>query len=192
MMDSDDDISENYLKNIYKGLKENNAVALRTVYIKDGKEIRTFESKQLNYKNFSSFYGSVLTVAPKEWTVKYLEVVAEDGLATLNVLSKKNGELKVVDADYIVNLHDASYCSVRGAEFTEMYKHCASNSFKLAKEIENPELALRIKEFYEGRLEMSRLFDKEINDNPNADYHNFVLQKKSKEDNSKKIKLRPY
>ena len=121
--------------------------------------------------------------------MKYLDVVSEDGVSTLNVLSKKNGTLKVIDADYIVNLHDASYCSVRGAEFTEMYKQCASNSFNLAKEIENPELALRIKEFYEDRLEMSRLFDKEINDNPNADYHNFVLQKKLKEDNSKKVKL---
>lgn len=177
LMDADDDISDDYIKKIYKNLIKHKAFALKTVYKKDGEIVRELESKSLDFEQLSKFYGSVHTVAPKHWTKKYLNVVDQDVLATLNVLLKNNGKLPVIDAEYTVRLHKDSYCATRGSEFAEMYKNCSANAFNIAKELENPELGLKVKKFYEDRLEMREMFDKEVKNNPNINYHEFVLSK---------------
>jgi glycosyltransferase involved in cell wall biosynthesis len=176
LMDGDDDISVDYLRNIFDNLKKYDSFALKTVYKKDGVVVRKFEDKILNYNNFSSFYGSVHTVAPRDYTLKYLNVVAEDVLATLNVINKNNGSIPVIESEYIVNLHKDSYCSKNGAEFSNMYKSCMYNSFEIAKELGNEKISLHIKQLYNERLDMSLKFDQEIGKNKNADYHQFVIK----------------
>lgn len=183
LMDADDDITENYLGIIFENLKRYDSFALKTIYKKDGVIVRKFEDLKLNYDNLSSFYGSIHTVAPKEYTLKYLNVVAEDVLATLNVINKNNGSIPVIEAGYIINLHNDLYCSQNGAEFSNMYKSCIYNSFEIAKDIGNENISLHIKKLYNERLEMSLKFDKEISANENADYHQFIIKNNKKSSN---------
>lgn len=175
LLDADDDISDDYLKTIYTALKTYNVFAIQTVYKKDNLVIRSLDETILNFNNLSKFYGSIHTISPRHWTTKYVNITAEDVLATLNVLQRNNGILPVVNAQYFINLHDESYCAVNGVNFSSMYQQGIHESSKIAKELKNEKLAPFIKQLYTDRLAMSVLFDKEISLNPMADYHQFVL-----------------
>jgi glycosyltransferase involved in cell wall biosynthesis len=176
LMDSDDDICDNYIGSIFDSLKTNNAVAIKTQYIESGKVIRELNNKIINFKDLYSFYGSVHTVAPKEWTTEYVNTVAEDVLATVNVIDRNGGYLSVIDAHYKLVLHSDSYCAKEGAKFSNMYKDAIRDAHSIVKSIKNPNLINRVKELYETRLAMSIAFDEEISNNPKANYHDFVSE----------------
>lgn len=174
LMDSDDDICDNYIKEIFYGLKFSNAVAIRTQYIENERVIREFKNSTISFKRLYDFYGSIHTVAPKEWTSKYADIVAEDVLATVNVIDLNGGSLPVVNAHYKLNLHLNSYCATKGVNFSNMYKDAIKNINLIVNDIGNPNLANKAKELYESRLKMSLLFDHEIIKNKNANYHHFI------------------
>lgn len=176
LLDADDDVSDYYLATIYRSLKTYNVFAITTVYQRNGVVVRSLNETMLNFNNLSKFYGSIHTVAPRHWTTKYVNITAEDVLATLNVLQRNNGILPVISAQYLINIHDDSYCAQNGAQFTSMYQKGIHDSSKIAKELKNERLATFIKQLYTDRLVMSLLFDKEISLNPIADYHQFVLK----------------
>lgn len=175
LMDSDDDISDNFINEVVKGLEWNEAIAFNTQYIKDGNIVREFNKLLLDYENLYNFYGSVHTVAPREWTKSYVDFVAEDVLATLNVIEKNGGSLKIVDADYKIVLHSESYCAKKGANFSDMYTNALKNVEKIQSEVRMLSKDHIIK-LYEDRLKMSLAFDREISRNNNADYHDFVTK----------------
>lgn len=183
LLDSDDDISDNYISEIFKNLKTEKAFALKSVYKKNGKIIRKLENSIIDIENLSSFYGSIHTVAPKNWTKKYLNIVAEDVVATINVLDLNSNYLKIIDAEYIINIHEDSYCSKNGFKFTRMYDECLKNISQIVKEIDNKNIFLKLKKMYNDRLEMSSLFDSELKNNANIDYHEFILKKSKKTSN---------
>lgn len=185
LMDSDDDICDNYVNSIFESLKINNAIAVRTQYVENSKVVRELNKKRIDFKDLYSFYGSVHTVAPKEWTTHYVNAVAEDVLATVNVMERNGGSLPVVDAHYKLVLHSDSYCAKEGPKFSILYKDALQDINSIINKIGNPNLINRAKELYESRLAMSIAFDKEISKNSNANYHDFV----TKPIKSKKFKL---
>lgn len=183
LMDSDDDICDNYIMSIFDSLKINNAVAVKTQYIESGKLVRELNKKRIDFKDLYNFYGSVHTVAPKAWTAHYVTAVAEDVLATVNVMERNGGYLTVVDAHYKLVLHADSYCAKEGPKFSNMYRDALQDINSIINNIGNPNLTNRAKELYESRLAMSIAFDKEISKKPKANYHDFVSK-------SKKFKLK--
>jgi glycosyltransferase involved in cell wall biosynthesis len=175
VLDADDDVSDDYLMKIYTTLKTYNVFAIQTVYKKDGLVIRSFDEKMLTVDNFINFYGSIHTIAPRHWTTKYVNITAQDVLATLNVIVRNNGLVPVIDAQYILNIHDGSYCSLNISIFNNTYQQGINESVKIAKELKNEKLAPLIKRMYQARLDMGILFDKEVKNHEYTNYHQYIL-----------------
>ena len=57
--------------------------------------------------------------------------MAEDVIATLTVLAKKNGRIPIIEAEYINNINENSYCSKNVNKFYENYSNIIKNSYFL-------------------------------------------------------------
>ncbi len=183
LLDSDDFISSNYVSSIFKNLNLYNAFALRTVYKKDNLVIRKLEDNYLDYNNFSDFLGSVHTVCPKTYIKKYLNYLAEDVIATLTVLAKKNGRIPIIEAEYINNINENSYCSKNVNKFYENYSNIIKNSYSISKELKEDKLNMLIKKVFNERLEADKNFIIELEKNKKINYHDFVLKRKNNKSN---------
>lgn len=183
LLDSDDFISSNYVSSIFENLNLYNAFALRTVYKKDNLVIRKLEDNYLDYNNFSNFLGSVHTVCPKTYIKKYLNYLAEDVIATLTVLAKKNGRIPIIEAEYINNISENSYCSKNVNKFYENYSNIIKNSYSISKELQEDKLNMLIKKVFNERLEADKNFIIDLEKNKKINYHDFVLKRKNNKSN---------
>jgi glycosyltransferase involved in cell wall biosynthesis len=177
LLDSDDFISENYISSIMENLKIYDSFALKTIYKKNNNIIRSLEEKYLDYNNFSSFLGSVHTVSPKKYTIKYLDYLGDDVIATLNVLAKKNGRIPVIEAEYINNINENSYCNKNILKFDSDYKEIIENSFRISKELKEDKLNMLLKKVFYERLNNNEEFKNKLSINKNLNYHEFVIEK---------------
>lgn len=64
-MDADDDVSDGFVEAVISALKVTPAVALRTVYVRGGEEVKRFQSPTLELGSLLDFYGSVICAAPR-------------------------------------------------------------------------------------------------------------------------------
>ncbi|WOF82220.1 glycosyltransferase (plasmid) [Pseudomonas sp. FeN3W] len=175
LMDSDDQVAENYVENIFIGLSSYDAFAVRPVYRQGNREIRGLELDSLTSSQFANFYGSVPFVAPRSWIPTFPNVVAEDGVATINVIHRSGGTLPVVNATYFIQLSETSYCASQGSTFTERYQPHLDESESIALQMGNPGLAADVATLYRTRLAMSKNYDRQCEVNPAFGYHEYVM-----------------
>lgn len=177
LMDADDDISGNFVETVFDDLKSHQAFALRSVYVRGGNEVKRYRHNSMTFSDLIFFYGSIHTVAPVGFIEGYLDVVAEDVLATMAVLSQVagvNGPLYVSEAEYHINLHDESYCAQNGAKFIDMYKDALSNAQAIANDLRDPTLGIAVERLYQTRLDMSNCYDHHLSGTGQMDYHDFA------------------
>jgi len=174
-VDADDWIEDHYLDNLFTGLEHHRAFAVRPEYRECGHRVRGLEANILSASGLAGFYGSVPVVAPKAWLACFADVVAEDVIATMQVLHSNGGRLPVVNAGYHFLLNDDSFCAVHGATFTVAYQENLHNLKELCRQLTAPDLESSLRMLFESRLAMSTRFDEAIANDPGADYHRFVL-----------------
>ncbi|HCF4369381.1 TPA: glycosyltransferase [Pseudomonas aeruginosa] len=175
-MDADDDVSDGFVEAVISALKVTPAVALRTVYVRGGEEVKRFQSPTLELGSLLDFYGSVICAAPRNWIRLYPAAIAEDVVASIAFLHLAGGRLPVVDADYRVRLHPHSFCAQNACSFTSAYRSGVVRAGWLAQEVGCPGIEAALIRMYRSRIAMSRAYDTFLLGGGEGDYHDFVQQ----------------
>lgn len=174
MLDADDSVSDLFLATVFRALERHIAFAVRSVYVKDHAVVRAYLDRVMTLDSFLDFYGSVLVVAPKEGFPPFLNVLAEDAVATVAVLLWHGGRLPVINAEYRINLHPGSYCATQWQTFTPRYLSHRRQVEQIADTLGDPTLAPALSRLYETRFHRSSQYDLYVTHGGRLDYHGFV------------------